>query len=144
MDDMDIRSVMNKNVVVAKKDITVKEASEVMSKLHIGCLLVTENQDILGIITTSDIIKAIANDKNPETTLAEEIMSKNVVTIEPDKKIEDAVNLMTEKKIKKLPVIDNKRIVGIITTSDIIVVEPKLIATIASLISLKMPGYTGG
>ncbi len=140
---MDVKSVMNKNVVVAKKDITLKEATEVMSKLHIGCLLITEKQKILGIITTSNIIKAIANDKNPEATLAEEIMSKKVITIEPDKTIEDAVNLMIGHKIKKLPVLDGKKILGIITTSDIIVVEPKLVATVASLISLNAP-YTGG
>ncbi len=141
---MDVRSVMNKNVVIAKKDITLKEATEVMSKLHIGCLLITEDQKILGIITSTDILKSIANDKKPETTLAEEVMSKNVITIEPDKTIEDAVNLMLKYKIKKLPVLSEDKIVGMVTTSDIIIVEPKLIATVASLISLKMPGYTGG
>jgi len=141
---MDIKSVMNKNVVIAKKDITLKEATEVMTKLHIGCLVITENQKILGIITSSDILKAIANDKNPKTVLAEEIMSKNVITIDPDKRIEDAVNLMMKYGIKKLPVVSDDKIEGIITASDIIVVEPKLIATVASLISLKMPGYTGG
>jgi CBS domain-containing protein len=141
---MDVKSVMNKNVVIAKKDITLKEATEVMSKLHIGCLVISENQKILGIITSSDIIKAIANDKNPNTVLAEEIMSKNVITIDPDKTIEDAVDIMMKYGIKKLPVVSEDKIEGIITASDIIVVEPKLIATVASLISLKMPGYTGG
>ncbi len=141
---MDVKTVMNKNVVIAKKDITLKEATEVMTKLHIGCLLIIENKKILGIITSSDILKAIANDKNPNTVLAEEIMSKNVVTIDPDKKIEDAVDMMIKNRIKKLPVVSDDRIEGIITASDIIVVEPKLIATVASLISLKMPGYTGG
>ena len=141
---MDVKSVMNKNVVIAKKDITLKEATEVMTKLHIGCLVITENQKILGIITSSDILKAIANDKNPNTVLAEEIMSKNVITIDPDKRIEDAVDLMMKYGIKKLPVVSDDKIEGIITASDIIVVEPKLIATVASLISLKMPGYTGG
>lgn len=141
---MDVKSVMNKNVVIAKKDITLKEATEVMTKLHIGCLLIIENKKILGIITSSDILKAIANDKNPNTVLAEEIMSKNVVTIDPDKRIEDAVDMMIKNRIKKLPVVSDDKIEGIITASDIIVVEPKLIATVASLISLKMPGYTGG
>jgi CBS domain-containing protein len=141
---MDVKTVMNKNVVIAKKDITLKEATEVMTKLHIGCLVITENQKILGIITSSDILKAIANDKNPNTVLAEEIMSKNVITIDPDKRIEDAVDIMMKYGIKKLPVVSDDKIEGIITASDIIVVEPKLIATVASLISLKMPGYTGG
>lgn len=140
---MQVREIMNRNVVVAKKDITLKEASEVMSKLHIGSLVITEDQKIIGMLTSTDILKAVAGEKKPEITLAEEIMSKNVVTVDPEKSIGDAVELMVKNKIKKLPVVSEGKIVGIITASDIMIVEPKLIATIASLISLKTP-YAGG
>jgi len=140
---MQVREIMNRNVVVAKKEITLKEASEVMSKLHIGSLVITEDKKIIGIMTSTDILKAISTGKKPDITLAEEIMSKNVVTIDPDKRIEDAVDLMIKNKIKKLPVVSEDKIIGIVTASDIIVVEPKLIATIASLVSLKTP-YAGG
>jgi predicted transcriptional regulator len=71
-------------------------------------------------------------------------MTKNVIMIEPDKTIEDAVNLMTDNRIKKIPVVKDGNLVGIITASDIIVVEPKLIENIANLISIKIPGYRGG
>lgn len=134
---------MNRNVIIAKKDITLKEASEVMSKLHIGSLVITEDQKIVGIITSTDILKAIASEKKPEITLAEEIMSKSVVTIDPEKTVDDAVDMMLKNKIKKLPVTSEGKIVGMITASDIMVVEPKLVATVASLISLRTP-YAGG
>ncbi len=139
-----VRDIMNKNVVVSKKDATLKEASEVMSKLHIGSLLIVDKKKIAGIITHSDIVKAIAAEKKPDITLAEEIMSKKVVTIEPDKKLDDAVSLMIENKIKKLPVVEEGKILGIVTASDIVVVEPKLVASIANLLSLQLPGYKGG
>jgi len=134
---------MNKNVIVGKKDLTIKEASEVMAKLRIGSLIITEGKKITGIITSTDILKAIANDKKSEVTLVEDIMSKKVLTIHPEKKIEDAVDMMIKKKIKKLPVVSENKIVGMVTASDIIVVEPKMISTIASLLSLRTP-YSGG
>lgn len=139
-----VREIMNRNVVVAKKDITIKEASELMSQLHIGSLVIVEDESIIGILTGTDILKAIAKEKNPNTTLAEEIMSKNVVTIEPSKSIESAVELMIKNKIKKLPVVDAGKIVGIVTASDIIVIEPKLIASIATMLSIQPATFRGG
>lgn len=139
-----VKDIMNKKVFVAKPEVTLREASEVMSRLHIGCLVITQDEKIIGIITGSDILRSIAQGKNPDTTLVEEIMSREVKTIEPDKRIEDAVDLMIKYKIKKLPVVDGKKLVGIVTASDIVVIEPKLIASIASLVSLKLPGYSGG
>jgi len=139
-----VRHVMNRKVVTAKLNTTLREAAAVMSKLNIGSLVIVEDDKISGIITSTDILKAIANGKDVETTLVEEVMSKPVIVIDPDKKVEDAVNIMLEHKIKKLPVVEEDKLIGIITASDIIAIEPKLIENIASLISLKLPGYKGG
>lgn len=141
---MFVRNVMNKKVVTAKPEITLREASKVMSQLHIGSLVIVEEEKIVGILTSSDVLKAIAKDRDPDLTLAEEMMSKPVKTIEPDKTVEEAVNIMIENRIKKLPVVRDGKLIGIITASDIIVVEPKLIASIASLLSLKLPSYSAG
>lgn len=71
-------------------------------------------------------------------------MKKEVVTIDYEKTVEDAVNLMMEKRIKRLPVTKDGKLAGVITASDIITVEPKLITGIADLLSMKIPGYRGG
>ncbi len=139
-----VRDVMRKNVVVGKPNVTIREASQVMGDMHIGSLVVREKDDIIGILTERDVLIAVAKGINPEETLVTEIMSKKVVTIESDKKLDEAVDVMVKNKIKKLPVVEGKKLVGIITASDIVVVEPKLIANIASLMSLKLPGYRGG
>lgn len=139
-----VRNVMKKNVIVGKPDITIKKASETMSSFHIGSLVVRDDKNIVGILTERDVLQAVAKGRDPEATPVEEVMSKKVITIEPDKKIEDAVDLMIKNKIKKLPVVREKQLVGIVTASDIVVVEPKLIASIAKLISIKLPGYRGG
>ncbi|MEM5801857.1 MAG: CBS domain-containing protein [Candidatus Aenigmatarchaeota archaeon] len=139
-----VRNIMRREVVTAKPNITLKEASKVMTSLKIGSLVITQNDKIIGILTGTDILKAIAENKDVDTTLAEEIMKKNVITIDADEKIETAANLMVENRIKKLPVVDNGKLVGIVSASDIIAIEPKLIQNLASLIALKLPGYSGG
>ena len=110
-----VNEVMNRNVVVVKKDANLKQASEVMAKTRIGSLVVVDQNKIAGIITSSDIIKSIAQDKMPENTLIEEVMSKRVFTVEPDTTIEDAVDVMVNNKVRELPVVQNNKIKGIIT-----------------------------
>jgi len=139
-----VKDVMNKNVVVAKSDATVREASKVMQKYRIGSLIVLKDAKIEGILTERNILESVARGNDPDSTLLSDIMSKNVVTVNSDQTVEEAVDLMVQHKIKKLPVLDNGKLKGIITASDIVVVEPKLIASVASLISMKLPGYSGG
>jgi len=141
---MIVKDIMRKNVIVAKPDVTLREASKVMSQFQIGSLIITERKKILGILTERNVLSAVAKGKNPELVTAEEIMAKNVITIEPDKNIEEAVELMVKNRIKKLPVVKDDKLIGIVTASDIIVVESKLIESIASLVSIKLPAYRGG
>jgi CBS domain-containing protein len=139
-----VKDVMNKNVVVAKSDATIREAAKVMNKFHIGSLIVLKEEAIAGIVTERNVLTAVAGGKDTDSTAIEEIMTKKVITIDPDQTVEAAVDLMIQNKIKKLPVVEDNKLKGIITASDIVVVEPKLIASVANLISMKLPGYRGG
>ena len=139
-----VKDVMNKNVVVAKAKVTIREASKVMSKYKIGSLVVLKDGDIVGIVTEGDIMESVASDKNPDTDTIENIMSQKVFTVDPEDTIENAADIMVQNKIKKLPVVEDGKLKGIITASDIVIVEPKLIQSVASLISMKIPGYSGG
>jgi len=138
-----IKDVMNRNVIVAKPHTTLREAAKVMSDLNIGSLVVMENEKIVGIVTSTDALRAVAEGADPDRTTLADIMSKDVITIEEDRDVEEAVELMVKNKIKRLPVVREGKLVGIITVSDIAVVEPKIIASIASLISINVPKYTG-
>ncbi len=139
-----VRNVMRREVVTAKQDISLKEASKIMTSLRIGSLIIYEDDKILGILTGTDILKAIAENRDVETTLAKDVMKRNVITIDANEKIEKAAEIMVKKRIKKLPVVEKNKLVGIISASDIIAIEPKLIENLASLISIKLPGYSGG
>jgi CBS domain-containing protein len=129
-----VKDAMTKRVIVIKPDLTVKEAAKIMTEHRVGSLVVMENDKLAGIITELDIIwKVVAGDLNPNETLVKDIMTKEVITIRSDQTLEDATHLMVEKKIKKLPVMEDDKLVGIITATDLISVQPKLIEALAKL-----------
>ena len=130
-----VKEVMNPKVVVAKPTATIKEAAKVMSELRIGGLVIMEGEKIVGIMTERDVMKnVVAQAKDPEMTKISDIMTKEVVTIEPDKELEDACSLMVEKDVKRLPVVDSGKLVGIITATDVISIQPKMIESLAKLL----------
>lgn len=118
---------MTKKVITIDKDETVLTASNMYKDYKIGSLIVTENGAAVGMITERDIIeRTICERRNPEITKVEEIMSSDVKKIHSLDKIEDAIELMVKNNIKKLPVIKDKDIVGIITVTDISRARPDL------------------
>lgn len=117
---MDIKEIM-KPAVTIKPDETIKKAAGLMSEEDIGCLVVLDNKKIAGIMTERDILSKVeAKGKSGKSVLVKEIMTKKVVVTNPDVNIDDAALLMSKNNIKKLPVIKNNELVGIITSTDIV------------------------
>ncbi|MGB9708206.1 MAG: CBS domain-containing protein [Candidatus Pacearchaeota archaeon] len=115
---MRVKDIMKKVVTIDRKD-TIKHAASLMSKKNIGCLVVIEGNLIVGIITERDIIKHISY-SNYINAPVEDIMTSHVITIDADASIDEAADSMFQHKIKKLPVIENGKLLGIITATDII------------------------
>ena len=115
-----VQEVMTRDVVTIDCKKTVYDACKIYSEIKVGSLVVMDRDIIVGIITERDIIeRAILRKKNPEETKILEIMSPNIKTIHALAPIEKAVHLMKEHKIKKLPVLLNNEIVGILTETDL-------------------------
>src|SRR3989338_7223919 len=110
-------SELMKKAIVVEEGISLKNAAKIMSEKAIGSLIVVKGEKIAGIITERDILKNV----DQLSSKLSKVMSKNVITISPKKSIDEAALLMSESKIKRLPVVDNGEIVGIITATDIIV-----------------------
>lgn len=120
-----VNELMVKNVVTIESNKTVLEACKKYKDQGVGCLVVMKNGILIGIVTERDIIERIIVDqKNPKKVKVEDIMSKNIKTIHASAKIEKAADIMKKNKIKKLPVILNNKIVGIITVTDIANILP--------------------
>ena len=120
MDSTFVNQVMSKNVLSLDKSTSLQEAAEHMKKLNVGCVIVTEGNNPIGIITERDFVTKIAAEGRPLFTEIKEVMSSPLITIDPEETIWEASELMKEKLIHKLPVKENDEIVGIMTTTDIV------------------------
>ena len=115
-----VNEVMSKNILTLDKSASLQEAAEHMKKLNVGCVIVTDSNNPIGIITERDFVTKIAAEGRPLFTEIKEVMSSPLITIDPEETIWEASELMKEKLIHKLPVKKNDEIVGIITTTDIV------------------------
>ncbi len=113
---------MNKDVETVSLEDTITHAAKIMKEKKIGSLLIKGYP--IGIITATDIIyKHVAEGKGNHV---KDIATSPVITISPNRTVEQAAKLLAEKNIEKLPVLDGDRIVGIVTATDILKVQPSL------------------
>ena len=128
---------MVEKVISVRVDASVKEAVKIMNQYEIGCLIVAEKGEAVGIITERDVLKRVVSAaKDPELTKVSEIMSKPLIVGGPDMYVEDAARLMFQRNIKKLPIRKDGQLVGLITLSDIARVahlEPQIVKVIEEL-----------
>lgn len=135
---MFVRNAMTKSVVTLNPDITVKEGTELMSKENMGSIIVMKGGKITGIVTERDIInKVVAKGLDVNKTSIGEIMTRNVIKITSGDRLDKACKIMDTNNIKKLPVVDDGKLIGILTTTDIVAYEPKLAGYIYRLITSK-------
>ena len=120
MDSTFVNQVMNKDVLTSDKSTSLQDAAQMMKKSNIGCVIVTDDSNPLGIITERDFVTKVAAEGRPLFTEISEVMSSPLITIDSEETIWEASEMMKEKGIHKLPVKENGKIVGIITTTDIV------------------------
>ena len=126
--DMKVGDCMSKGVVTLDEHKTVLEAAKLLCEKNIGSVIITRSGDAVGIITERDIIqKVISKEKTAKNEKVSSIMSKPLKAIEASQTIEDAALAMREHNIKRLPVLDDGNLVGIISEGDLIGVYPGII-----------------
>jgi CBS domain-containing protein len=129
-----VEDVMIKEVITIDENSSVKEAAEIMNKFEIGCLIAVKKGKAVGIVTERDLLKrVVAEAKNANKTKVKDIMSSPLVVVEPNMDLEEAVKLMFQMKIKKLPVVAEKRLVGLVTLTDIARFQPQMIKILKQL-----------
>lgn len=119
-----VGEVMSQNIVTVDMDDPIGKAAEKMRETGARAVLVMGGKNIKGIVTTTDIVYKHVAERKGET--AKDIMSSELVKISPNRTIEEAARLMVTKGIEKLPVFDKERLAGMITSVDILRVEPAL------------------
>jgi len=119
-----VREIMKKEIVSVNSEDDIDSAAKKMKKHGVGSVMVMNGQNYLGIITAMDIVYKHVADKSGSK--CKDIMTEDLITIDTESSIEDAARKMTEYGVEKLPVLENGKLIGIITNNDILRVEPEM------------------
>ena len=115
-----IADVMTKSVISVDASLTVNEAAKMMEDTKVGAVIVMEKNTPIGIVTDRDFAIKVAAHAYQITTPVKQIMSSPLFSINSDESVRTAADLMYDRGIRKLPVIDDEKVVGIITATDIV------------------------
>jgi len=130
---------MTRNFIYTSPETNLKECVRIMVKKRVNSLIIKNGDKLLGILTQKDILWAIL--KKSEAHLkdiqAKDLMRRKVITIRPGADITDAMRRFKKKKIRRLPVVENGRVIGILTIKDILKIDPGLFQMMAETIKIK-------
>lgn len=142
---MQLKEVMTPGVEVIAPEATIREAAEKMSHRDIGPLPVCEGDRLVGMLTDRDItVRAVAEGRNPVTTLVREVMTPDVVYGFDDQDVQDAARLMEQYQIRRLPVLNrSKQLVGMVALGDLAVHPGNQLVAAAVLEQVSEPGKSG-
>lgn len=134
-----VGDLMTRNFIYISLDTNLKECARTMIKKRVGSLVIKDGDKLKGILTEKDIIWAIVKkSKNDlEDVKAKDLMKRRVVTIKPGDDITDALQKLKKKKIRRLPVVENGKLIGMLTANDILRIDPGLFQMIAETIKIK-------
>ena len=132
---MSLERICSKTVVAITPDATVLEAAKLMQSKHIGCLVVIDESRPIGILTDRDIVlKVVAGGQKPETTV-KKIMTANPTMVNVNYDLLDAVRLMHNRGVRRLPIVDEHRhLLGIITMDDLLTTFSTEVANLAGAV----------
>lgn len=117
---MRIKQIVNKNIIVGNIDNSITEISNIMKNNNIGFLPISNKNKIIGVITDRDIvINCVSNNCNNNDSI-ESYINRNIIHIDWNRELNDALNIMAKEKIKRILVSNNMKLIGILSLSDII------------------------
>lgn len=118
---MTVKEIMSTNVACVKKDDNIIDVAEKMNRYNIGAIPVVGDEDrVCGIITDRDIVlRCVAKQKEAKSCKAEDVMSQSTCCISSDQSISEAIDIMSEQQIRRLPVTDNGKLCGMVSLGDI-------------------------
>lgn len=117
-----IREVMTENPSTVEASANLVDAAQLMAKEDIGDVLVVENGELQGIVTDRDIVvRAIAEGSKPDDTSVREVATTDVATVGPDDSIQETIELVKDKDVRRIPVVEDGKPVGIVSLGDLAV-----------------------
>ena len=131
-----VRDTMTENPRTIGASASVVEAARLMREEHIGSLPITDDEQLVGMITDRDITtRVVAEAADPKTTPVGEVYSGDLISVGPDNDLDEALQLMSRHQVRRLPVVENGRLVGIVAQADIALRENEKTGALVEAIS---------
>lgn len=117
---MKVRDIMTKNVAYVNPMTTVVEAAQLMQKHNVGSIPVCDQSGVIGIVTDRDIVvRNVAHGNNPQSTPVKDVMTSQITKASPDMDVNDVSKIMSQSQIRRVPVVENNMLVGMVALGDI-------------------------
>ena len=117
---MKVKDIMTKNVAYIKPDTSVVDAARLMQQHNVGSIPVCDQNGVVGMVTDRDIVvRIVITGTDPKATPVSNIMTTNVTSVSPDTDTHDLGDLMSQKQIRRIPVVDQNTLVGIVALGDL-------------------------
>ncbi|MEM7815596.1 MAG: CBS domain-containing protein [Candidatus Aenigmatarchaeota archaeon] len=134
-----VKSIMKTRVITVDPNVSVSDAARIMTNNRVGSLIVMKKRRPVGIITDDDIVGVIAKGKNPKLVKIEELMvKKRFITASPEETITEVTKKMIKNGIKRVPIVQNGKLLGIVSDKEILLVSPELLDILSEKLKMRV------
>lgn len=114
-----VQNIMKHQVITVDSSVTIKDAAKMMEDAGVGCVIVMDQNIAVGILTERDFVRKVAAHEKPLSTSVKEVMSSPLIVINPDESVWELAEIMKLRRIHRVPVVRENRLVGIVTATDL-------------------------
>lgn len=133
-----VKEIMKKYVITVDPEATMADVSRIMTNNRVGSLVIIEGNKPVGIVTDSDIVSVIAEGKSPKKVKVRDLERKKFITASPEDTMLHVIKLMVKNGIKRVPIIENGKLEGIVSDKEILLVSPELIEVLSEKLKVRV------
>ena len=133
-----IKDIMKKYVVTVDHDITLSDAAKILTNNRIGSVIITKNMKPVGIVTNEDIVGAVARGDDPKNIRVKNLKLRKLITARPEDNMLSVTRKMIKTGVKRIPVIKNGKLEGIISDKEILLISPELVEVLSEKLKARV------
>lgn len=133
-----VEKIMKRFVVTADPEVTLAEAAKIMTSNRIGSIVVMSKSKPVNMVTNDDIVTAVAEGKNPSKVRLKDLRKKKLITVLPEERIQKVAQLMIKTGFKRIPVMKDGKLYGIVSEKELILVQPQLLDIMSEKLKMRI------
>lgn len=138
-----VKEIMKKYVITVDPEASIADVSRIMTNNRVGSLVVMKGNKPVGIVTDSDIVTVVAEGKNPKRVKVKDLEQKRFISASPNDTMLHVIKLMVKNGIKRVPIIENGKLEGIVSDKEILLVSPELIEVLSEKLRARVGMVAG-